>query len=161
MCKRKDAKGVLYAEVRLTKQKAIRKYADEYIGEADAASSAKGGSHQITTSLQIAALALNSEEIFLITFVYIVPYGDYYKKKDAIRIIEENVPKRKSRVKMLRLLELIPKKKSLLLAQKAMDDRNVDKVMKMFEQLNLSPVTISKRQDVSYLDTLYVYLFNE
>ena len=158
--KRKDAKGVLYAEVRLTKQKAIREHAGEYIDETDTASSVKRASHQITTSLQIAALALNSKEIFLTTFVHIVPYGDYYKKKDTVRIIAESDLKRKSKAKMLRLLELIPKKKSLLLAQKSMNERDIEKIMSMFYKLNISPVTISKRHDLSYLDTLYVYLFD-
>jgi hypothetical protein len=141
---RKDAKGVLRIEVRLMKQKAIRKYTDKS-----------------STTKQIEHLTSNCQEIFLETFVHVVPYGDYYKKQDAINIITEKVPKRKTRVKMIKLLELIPKKKSLHLAQKAMNDRNIDMIMKSFEQLNLSPVTLSKRHDVNYLDTLYVYLFDK
>lgn len=141
--KRKDAKGMLRLEVSLMKNKAIRKYANE-----------------TDTPKQLEHLALNSRNIFLEIFVHVVPYGDYYKKNDAVKIITENVPKRKLRMKMLKLLELIPEKKSLHLAQKAMNDRNIDKIMKLFEQLNLSPITISKRHNVNYLDTLYVHLFS-
>lgn len=60
---------------------------------------------------------------------------------------------------MLRLLALIPEKKSLYLAQKAMNCRNVEKVMEGFAKINLSPVTISKRHDVKHLENLYLYLF--
>lgn len=142
--KRKDAKGILRVEVRLTKQKAIRVYTDES-----------------DTSKQIMNLALNSRAVFLDIFAHVVPYGNYYKKKDVVKIIEENVLKKIPKEKMLRLLELIPKKKSLYLAQKEMNDRNIDKVIKMFEELNVSPVTISKRHDVKYLKNLYNFLLTE
>jgi hypothetical protein len=59
---------------------------------------------------------------------------------------------------MLRLLELMPQKKSLYAAQKAMDERNIDKVLKLFAELNVSPVTIRKRQETKYLKNLYSYL---
>ena len=140
----KKARGVLCAEVRLVKQKTIRKCTNKTI-----------------TSKQLEDLALNSKEIFLTTFAHVVPFGDYYKKKDAMRIVEESGLKRKSKAKMLRLLELIPKKKSLLLAQKAMNERNIEKIMKMFEKIHLSPVTISKRQDIKYLDTLYLHMLHK
>ncbi len=61
---------------------------------------------------------------------------------------------------MLRLLVLIPEKKSVHLAQKAMNCRNIEKVMEAFAKINLSPVTISKRHDVKHLEGLYVYLLN-
>lgn len=137
---RKEAKGILRVEVRLTKQKAIR-----------------ACTYETDTSKQIKSLSINSRDIFLTTFVHIVPYGDYYKKKEAVRIIEENIRKKVPREKMLRLIELVPKKKSLYLAQKEMNDRNIDKVMKGFEALNLSPVTISKRHDIKHLKSLYPY----
>ena len=142
--KGKDFKGLLRAEVRLVKQKIIRKYADS-----------------TSTSQQLECLAANSREIFLDTFVHIVPYGDFYKKNDVVKIIVESDLKRKSKAKMLRLLELIPKKKSLYLAQKAMNERDIEKIMSMFYKLNISPITISKRQDVAYLETLYLYLLDE
>lgn len=54
------------------------------------------------------------------------------------------------RRRLLRLLVLIPEKKSLRLAQKAMNCRNMEKIMDSFAKINLSPVTISKRQDVKF-----------
>ena len=140
----KDFKGIISVEVRLTKQKTIRKYTGS-----------------VTTAEQLERLAANSKEVFLDTFVHVVPYGDFYKKKDIVRIIEKSNLNRKSKNKMLRLLELIPKKKSLLLAQKALNERNIDKVMTLFYELNISPVTISKQQPIDYLDTLYVYLLDD
>lgn len=62
------------------------------------------------------------------------------------------------RRKMLRLLTLIPEKKSLHLAQKAMNCRDVEKVMETFAKINLSPVTLSKRHDVKCLENLYSYI---
>lgn len=58
---------------------------------------------------------------------------------------------------MLRLLALVPEKKSLHLAQKAMNCRDVEKVMETYTKVNLSPVTISKRHEVKHLDNLYSY----
>lgn len=57
-------------------------------------------------------------------------------------------------------MALIPEKKSVYLAQKAMDCRNMEKVMSAFTKINLSPVTISKRQDVKFLKNVYEYLVN-
>ena len=139
--KQEEANGILRVEVRLKNSKAIRKYTEE-----------------TATSKQIKNLALNSEKIFMDIFTDIVPFGDYYKKNEAVKIIEENIKKRKHKVKMLRLIELIPKKKSLYLAQKEMNDRNIDKVMEMFVNLYLSPVTISKRHNIKSLKSLYSYL---
>ena len=59
---------------------------------------------------------------------------------------------------MLRLVELIPKKKSLYLAQKAMECRNMEKVVEAFAKINLSPVTIGKRHGVKYLKNVYAYI---
>jgi hypothetical protein len=59
---------------------------------------------------------------------------------------------------MLRLIELVPEKKSLVLAQKALNYRRVDRVMDMFRAIDLSPVTISKRHEVKMLDSLYRYM---
>ena len=58
---------------------------------------------------------------------------------------------------MLRLVELIPEKKSLYLAQRAMEYRNMEKVVEAFAKINLSPVTISKRHEMKYLRSLYSY----
>ena len=138
---KKKAKGILRIEVRLVKPKAVRKYTDETV-----------------TSRQLSKLIKRSKEIFLDTFTQVVPYGNFYKKDEAVRIITENVVKKKQREKMLLLLELIPKKKSLLLAQKELNDRRMDKIMAAFAELELSPVTISKRMDVKRLKGLYFYL---
>ena len=46
---------------------------------------------------------------------------------------------------MLKLIDLIPEKKSLLLAQKALNSRKVYDVMEGFAKIGVSPVTISKR----------------
>ena len=137
----KEAKGILRVEVRLKKQETICKYTDKDI-----------------TSKQFQSLALDSKRIFLSIFSRIVPFGDYYKKKKAEKIINENIHKKKQREKMLRLIELIPKKKSLYLALKEMKERDIDKVMIMFAELNLSPVTISKSHKLNSLISLYSYL---
>lgn len=142
--KQKEAKGILRVEVRLKRQKIISKYTSE-----------------TATSKQIKSLAANSKNIFLDTFAHIIPCGNYYKKKDAIKIIEDNISKQKQREKMFLLIELVPKKKSLYLAQKEMNDRNSDKIMATFAEINVSPVTISKRHNINFLKNLYSYLLAE
>ena len=91
-------------------------------------------------------------------FTRIIPPGDMYKKDKAADIIRSKVKDSKMRRRMLCLLALIPEKKSLLLAQKAMNCRNVEKVMEAFARINLSPVTIGKRQDDRGLRWLGEYL---
>lgn len=138
----KESEGILRAEVRLTKPKAIRDYTDA-----------------AEVSGQIVKLSEKCQDMFLDTFTRIIPYGDFYKKNKAIELIRREVEDSTLRRKMLRLVALIPEKKSLYLAQKAMNYRNMEKVMKSFAKINLSPVTISKRQDVKHLENLYSYLF--
>jgi len=133
--------SILRAEVRLTKPKAIRAYT-----EADSVSS------------QIVELSENRQRIFLDTFARVVPYGDFHKKDAAMEIIRSEVRDNIIRRRMLRLLALIPEKKSLHLAQKAMQCRDVEKVMEAFSKINLSPVTISKRHDIKQLASIYNYL---
>ena len=91
-------------------------------------------------------------------FTRIVPFGDFYKKAAAEEIIRREVSDNVMRRKMLRLLALIPAKKSVYLAQQEMSSRNMDEIMERFARLNLSPVTISKLQEVTYLQNLYEYL---
>lgn len=136
-------KGLLRAEVRLTKPKAVREYAD-------------------TTGVsgQIVELVKNGTDAFMDTFARAVPFGDFYKMDTAVEIVRNEVTDRIMRRRMLRLLALIPKKKSLHLAQKEMNCRNVEKVMEAFAKINLSPVTISKRHDVKQLENLYSFLQN-
>lgn len=137
----KESKGILRAEVRLTKAKTVRIYADKE-----------------DISAQIITLSEKCQDIFLETFVRIIPYGDFYKKDKAEEIIRAEIKDDRLRRRMLRLAALIPEKKSLYFAQKAMDCRNMEKVMEAFARINLSPVTISKRQDVKWLKNIYEYL---
>lgn len=141
--KLKPIKGILRVEVRLMKPKAVRAYTD-----ADDASG------------QIADLLKGSKNIFLDTFTQIIPFGDFYKKDKAVEIIRKEVADSIMRRRMLRLLVLIPEKKSLHLAQKSMNCRNMEKIMDAFAKISLSPVTISKRHDVKYLECLYTFLLN-
>jgi hypothetical protein len=79
----KKCEGLLRAEVKLTKPKAVREYTDETI-----------------TSAQIADLSGKGQKIFLDTFTRVVPFGGFYKKERAIR---ERVSDMKIRRRMLRL----------------------------------------------------------
>lgn len=133
-------KGILRAEVRLTKSKAIRKYADA-----------------TDTSSQIVEMMKNSTDAFMDTFARVVPFGDFYKMDAAVEIVRNEVKDSIMRRRMLRLLALIPEKKSLHLAQKAINCRDVEKVMMAFTKIDLSPVTISKRHDVKHLENIYSY----
>ena len=135
-----QTKGILRAEVRLTKPKAVREYADA----TDVAS-------------QIVELMKNSADAFMETFARVVPFGDFHKMTAAVEIIRSEVKDSIMRRRMLRLLTLIPEKKSLHLAQKAMNCRDAEKVMMAFTKINLSPVTISKRHEVKHLENLYSY----
>lgn len=137
----KETKGILRAEVRLTKQKAVR----EYAGEED-------------IFRQIINLCEKRQYIFLEIFVRIIPFGDFYKKDKAEEIIWREIKDARLRRQMLRLVELIPEKKSLYLAEKSMNCRNMEKVMEAFAKINLSPVTISKRKDIKWLKNIYEYL---
>jgi len=136
------AEGILRVEVRIAGVITVRNHSGKEIG----------------TKKQIKFMSENCEDIFMGVFQHIVPRGDYYRKNKAEQIIAENVLDRTMRNKMLRLLDLIPEKKSLLLAQKALDDRNIGKIMKKFAEIDLSPVTLSKRHDFKRLDGLYSYL---
>lgn len=138
----KESKGILRAEVRLTKAKTVWIYADKE-----------------DISAQIITLLEKCQEIFLETFVRIIPYGDFYKKGKAEEIIWAEIKDNRLRQRMLRLVALIPEKKSLYLAQKSMNYRNMEKVMKAFVKINVSPVTISKRQDIKCLKNVYENIF--
>ncbi len=133
-------KGILKFEVRLTKHDTICAYADDTY-----------------TENQIINLAENSASIFMDTFRYIVPPGDYYKKPKAEKLIRECVKKPELRRRMIRLLELIPEKKSLHLALKSLNYRNFKDVMMGFAEIDVSLVTISKRHEVKWLESLYGY----
>lgn len=140
----KESEGILRAEVRLTKPKAIRDYTEA-----------------VGVSGQIMELSEKCQDAFMDIFTRIMPYGDFYKKNKAVELICRDVGDSTLRRKMLRLVALIPEKKSLYLAQKAMNCRNIEKVMKEFAKINLSPVTISKRQNAKHLKNIYEYFFEK
>jgi len=127
--------------VRLEKSKAIHAYTDES-----------------PASAQISDLFTNMQKIFLNTFMRIVPFGNFYKKDEDVEIIRERVSDITIRPRMLRLLDLVPEKKSLLLAQKALKYRRVDEVMDTFSRIEVAPITISKRHDIKKLDNLYKFM---
>ena len=133
--------GIIRAEVRLTKPKMVRSYSDASC-----------------VPDQLMELWENRQQIFLDTFTRVIPLGNFYKKDKAIEIIQREVEDSVMRRKMLRLVELIPEKKSLWLAQKVMQCRDIDKLMRTFAKIELSPVTLSKRHDVKHLKSLYSYL---
>ena len=137
----KHQKNILRVEVRLTKPATIRAYS----GEDD-------------TSTLIKSLTKSREHIFMDTFRYIIPPGDHYKKPKAEKLIRERVSEADTRRRMLHLLMLIPEKKSLHLAHKSLKNRNFRDVMLCFEEIDLSPITISKRHDAKKLDSLYKYI---
>ena len=137
----KKAEGLLRTEVKLTKPKAIRDYTDA-----------------TSTSAQIADLSGKIQQIFLDTFMRVVPFGDFYKKDKAVDIIRAKVSDMKIRRRALRLVALIAEKKSLLLAQKTLIYKRIDEVMEAFSDIELSPITISKRHDIKRLDNLYKYM---
>jgi len=135
-----QTKGILRAEVKLTKPKAIREYADA----SDVVS-------------QITKIVKCSADIFMETFARVVPFGDFHKMDAAVEIVRSEITDSIMRRKMLRLLSLIPDKKSLHLAQKARNCRDVEKVMESFTKIHLSPVTIAKRHEIKHLDNIYSY----
>lgn len=140
----KRAAGILRVDIRLEKPKAIRTYVDEAY-----------------TSDQLVVLLEDCEHIFIDTLTHVIPYGDFYKKDKAEEIVRAAVKNQTMRRKMLRLLALIPEKKSLYFAQKEMNCRNMKKIMKAFAEINLSPVTISKRHDLKHLDNIYFYMIDK
>lgn len=132
--------GVLRVEVRLTQQKTVQNYTNE-----------------TDTSKQLAEVLENSRTILLDAFMRVVPFGAFHKKEMALEIIQRQVKNMTLRRRMLRLVALVPDKKSLLLAQKSLNYRRIDDVMETFAKINVSPITISKRHDVKHLPSLYSY----
>jgi len=137
----KMSEGWLRVDVRLMKSSTIRACADKLV-----------------TSDQITDLSGRGQKIFLDVLEHIIPFGNFYKKEKAVDIICRKITDAKTRRRMLRLVALVPEKKSLLLAQKALNCRRIDEVMATFAEIELSPVTISKRHDVKMLDNLYKFM---
>lgn len=145
--KAQKAKGILRVEVRLKKRKAIEKAINNYSAIDD-----------LTTTEEIKLMSKKSKEIFLKTFVAIVPCGNFFRLKDAEEFINASDLKNNQKNKMLHLLRLIPEKKSLYLALKELNMRNSDDIIDWFAKLNISPITISKREKSTSLKNLYAYL---
>lgn len=133
-------KGILRTEVRLAKPKAIRKYTCAY-----------------SVADQITELSEQCQTILMENLARVIPYGNFCKKDEATEIIRREVKNEVVRRRMLRLLVLIPEKKSLHLAQRAMSYRHPDDLLIEFAKINLSPINISVRQDTKYLKNLYDY----
>ena len=134
------ARDVLRVEIRLTSARAVRTTC---------------GKDEVEE--QLLFLYEHSREIFMGVFRKIIPYGDNYKKGTAVELIRREICDPRLRRRMLRLLDLIPEKKSLLQAQKTMQCRRMDEVMDAFAKIGLSPVTISKRDAVQCNKNLYQY----
>ena len=136
------AASIIRVEVGVVKPKAIQTYLN-------------------STGMQdcLVELLQKRQDIFLDIFTKIIPFGNFYKMDKAVEIVRKEVKNIVLRRKMLRLLMLIPEKKSLYLAQKTMScSRDMNKIMEEFANINLSPVTLSKRQDVKQLDNIYKWM---
>lgn len=129
--------GIIRSEVHLAKQKTIA----DITGAPEPLS-------------QIKDIVNEAEAIFHSIFSQIIPPGNYYKKSTACEIVQKSVKKESLKRKMLKLIRLIPEKKSLLLAQKALDCRHIDEVMEEFKRINVSPITISKRATPQMLESI-------
>jgi len=138
----KHEKRLLRVEIRLVKKATIQAYS----------------SNETDTAEQIRALAEGSEHILMDSFQHIIPPGDYYKKDRATKLVIERVSDMKLRRRMLRLLTLVKEKKSIHLAIKALNYRRCNDILASFAEIDVSPVTISKRRDAKKLDSLYGYL---
>lgn len=145
--KARKAEGILRAEVRLKKLKAVR----AAIGEFE-------NPDALTTEEQIALVAKKSKDIFCQVFVGIVPCGDFYRLKEAEERVLASDYKNKRKEKMLELLRLVPEKKTLALAFKEMNVRSREDMLMWFAKINVSPITISKREDTRHLKNIYCYL---
>lgn len=145
--KARKAEGILRAEVRLKKTKAVRAAISEF-DDPDV----------LTTEEQITLVAKKSKDIFCKVFVGIVPCGDFYKLKEAEERVLASDYKNRKKDKMLELLRLVPEKKTLALAFKEMNVRSREDMLMWFAKINVSPITISKREDTRYLKNIYCYL---
>ena len=137
----KKSVGLLRTEVRLMKSNAIRTFTD-----------------RLVASDQITDFCGKGRKIFLDVLQWVIPFGAFFKKDKAVEIIIKKVTDTKIRRRMLQLVALVSEKKSLLLAQKALSYRRIDEVMEEFRDIEVSPITISRRHDVKQLDNLYKYM---
>lgn len=108
-----------------------------------------------TVEEQIADIISEADSIFKRICTTIVPPGDYYKKKIAIEIINRKIDDIRLRRKMIKFIFLVAEKKSLLLAQKTMNTRSMGRIMKAFEMIGVSPITIGKRGKGQYYQNIH------
>jgi len=138
----KHDKQILRIEVRLTTKGVIRAYCDES-----------------DTSRQIKTMAKNSKHILMDTVQYVIPCGDHYKLKHARELVIDGVTDKTLRNKMIRILELVARKKSSLWsAQKAVNVRNIIDIMDKFAEIGLSPISLGKRYKGKRIESLYNYM---
>ncbi len=125
--------GTLRTEIRLSNCSAVRKVAE------------------CNTSMeQIQEIISEADVIFKKIYCSIVPSGDFYKKRRVVDIINREIEDVRLRRKMVKFVILVAEKKSLLLAQKAMNTRSMGKIMRAFEKIEVSPITIGKREKEQY-----------
>jgi len=141
------ANGILRLEWSLLNRVAIERILARY-------ANLKG----LTIEEEIEIMASKSKDIFMEKFSALVPRGDYYRLENAENLVIASGLKNNQKKKMLRLLNLIPIKKSLYLALRELNVRNSNEILELFAKINVSPVTISKRQTTDYLESLYNYL---
>lgn len=142
--KAEKAKGILRLEVRLTKRKAVIDALENLTKCTD-----------LTTEEEFDIIVGGCSKIFTTWMAAIIPYGDSYKIKKAIETVEKSDIKMKRKEKMIALIKLIPKKKSLYLAAKELKLRDLNEVLCWFAKIGVSPITISKREQIDYLKNLY------
>ena len=139
-----DASGILRAEVRLKKRKAVLEKLSELCDH-----------DSLTTEEELQVLAVNSSNIFCEFFASIVPCGVHYQFKVAKEKILNSDLSSKKKEKMTKLIDLIPKKKSLYSSFKEFDYRDKEKMLNWFAKIDVSPLILSKRAPHKPLDNIY------
>lgn len=109
------------------------------------------------TEEEFQLLAEHSTEIFWSRMAQIVPFGDFYRLKEAEQRILDSDLKQKKKEKMLCLIRLIAKRKSLYQALKEVNVRKSEEILLWFAKINVSPITISAREEIDFLENLYSY----
>lgn len=87
--------------------------------------------------------------------------GDFYKYKDAIAKIEESPFSMKVKINMRLLLDITKKSRNLTEAEIVYGKEYVNKTMRYFNKLNLSPITIPTRSIHDYYPNPIKYIMEE
>lgn len=144
--KAEKAKGILRIEVRLTTRKSVKKVLETFTTD-----------QSLWTEEEFQLLAEHSTEIFWSRMAQIVPFGDFYRLKETEQRILDSDLKPKKKEKMLCLIRLIAKRKSLYQALKEVNVRKSEEILLWFAKINVSPITISAREEIDFLENLYSY----